>query len=596
LPLPRSLLAAFVALILLPAAMLVALGLRLLDQDRALEDRRRRELAESAANRAAATLQSQLASLHRLLIQPNAIAPAKTSLIRNGVGPLLYLPNPPALPEPPAEPFAASDRLEFQSNQPEKAIPLLAPLAASPNLAIRAGALLRLARLHRKASRLDPALAAWSQLTRIHTIAIAGEPAALLARRARCRAFEDTRRIPELRAEATQLLSELHSARWPLSRDAYLLASQQAAQWLARELPPPPAAEEAATALAALWPRRNTAEGALCHGRYTLLWQGDNALLASPAYLAAQWEQPLTIRLTCPPTAPPAGLTLPPALTSLPWTLTVPLTQHPLPEFSSRRTALFAAFAVLFLLICAAAWFTWRAIARELHAARLQSDFVAAVSHEFRTPLTSLRQFNEMLTDEAGLPADVRRRYYQAQSRATDRLHRLVETLLDFGRMEAGRRPYTLEPTDAAALTRAVAAEFAAEPAARDFDIQCLAPPHPLPIRADREALTRALWNLLDNAVKYSGDSRTVTIEASAHGPHTTIAVTDQGLGIPAHEQPRLFQKFVRGESIRARGIPGTGIGLAMVRHIAEAHGGAITLQSAEGQGSTFTLTIPSAQ
>ena len=574
--------------------MLVALGLRLLDQDRALEDRRRRELAESTANRAASTLQSQIAALHRLIMQPTATAPADTTLLRNGAGPLLYLPNPPALPEPPAEPFAEPDRLEFQSNQPEKALPLLAPLATSPNLALRAGALLRIARLHRKANRLDAALAAWSQLAAIHTIAIAGEPASLLAHRARCRAFEEAGRTAALQAEAAQLLSELHAARWQLTHDAFRLTSQQATQWLTRDVPAPPAAEAAATALAALWPRRNSTEGALCLNRYTLLWQGDNALLASPAYLAAHWEQPDTIRLTCPPNTPPAGLTLPPALTSLPWNLTVPLTQKPLPEFSSRRTALLAAFAVLFLLISAAAWFTWRAIARELHTARLQSDFVAAVSHEFRTPLTSLRQFNEMLTDEPNLPADVRLRYHRAQSRATDRLHRLVETLLDFGRMEAGRRPYNLEPADAAALTRAVAAEFAAEPAARGFDIQCLTPPHPLPIRADREALARALWNLLDNAVKYSGDNRAVTIEASAHGPHTTIAVTDHGLGIPAHEQPRLFQKFVRGESTRTNGIPGTGIGLAMVRHIAEAHDGAITLRSAEGQGSTFTLTLPS--
>src|SRR5262249_7451692 len=149
---------------------------------------------------------------------------------------------------------------------------------------------------------------------------------------------------------------------------------------------------------------------------------------------------------------------------------------------------------------------------------RLQSDFVASVSHEFRTPLTSLRQFGEMLTDEPDLPTETRLSYYKAQNRATDRLSRLVETLLDFGRMEAGRRPYQLEPSDVAARVRDLTAEFPSDPIAGGFEIECRTPDHWLLVDADREALSRAIWTLLHNAVKSSGDRRDVLIEAAANG------------------------------------------------------------------------------
>ena len=277
----------------------------------------------------------------------------------------------------------------------------------------------------------------------------------------------------------------------------------------------------------------------------------------------------------------------------MPWSIAAPFDTQPLPEFSARRAALLAALPALLILICAVAYFAWRAISRELGMARLQSDFVASVSHEFRTPLTSLRQFGEMLTDEPDLSAETRLNYYRAQNRATDRLSRLVETLLDFGRMEAGRRPYQLEPVDTAALVREVTAEFSGEPIARGFEIECRTPDHPLAVDADREALSRAIWNLLHNAVKYSGERRDVRIEATANGSGVTVRVVDHGYGIPRHEQAGLFQKFIRGESTRKRGIPGTGIGLAMVRHIAEAHGGRVEVQSAEGEGSVFSLTLP---
>lgn len=594
---PRGILAAFVALVVAPSLMLVTLGVRLLEQDRALEERRRRELVEAPLERAVSSIQQHLATIQRRLASGQSwpagdVAPDAV-LLRKGIGPILYLPFTPALPEASAEPFAEADRAEFQGGDIDRALEICERSATSPFAPTRAGALLRIARLHNKAGRPDDALRAWKQLAGIDSVAIGGEPAGLAARRARCRALERARRIFELRKEASLLLSELHSARWPLDHDSFLLAAQQGRQWLGRDAEPPYEMQQQASAFSYLWPRRRALKGSLCHSGYTLVWQGDNALLAGPRYKALRWESPLTVHLACAGEPVPQGLTLQPSATGLPWSITTALDSQPLPEFSTRRSAILAALPTLLILICAVAYFGWRAISRELGIARLQSDFVASVSHEFRTPLTSLRQFEEMLIEAPGLPAETRVSYYKAQSRATRRLSRLVETLLDFGRMEAGRRPYQLEPVDASALVRKLTEEFASEPIAHGFAIECRTPDHPLLVDADREALGRALWNLLHNAVKYSGDRRDVLIEAAANGSGVAVRVVDHGFGIPRDEQAQLFQKFVRGDSIRRRGIPGTGIGLAMVRHIAEAHGGRVEVESVEGEGSIFSLMLP---
>jgi signal transduction histidine kinase len=250
-----------------------------------------------------------------------------------------------------------------------------------------------------------------------------------------------------------------------------------------------------------------------------------------------------------------------------------------------------AGLAALALLVITGTYLIGRAMSRELAIARLQSDFVSAVSHEFRTPLTSLTQFTEMLVENDSLPAETRRRYYQAQARATGRLSRLVESLLDFSRMEAGARPYRLEPLDAAELARAVVEEFRLEGAAKNFTIECDAADGAM-VHADREALSQALWNLLDNAVKYSGPSCIVRVNVE-HGREVTLRVRDRGPGIPASERKQVFRKFARGSAARAGNVRGTGIGLAMVRHIVEAHGGRVTVDAEPGSGSTFTIVLP---
>jgi signal transduction histidine kinase len=249
----------------------------------------------------------------------------------------------------------------------------------------------------------------------------------------------------------------------------------------------------------------------------------------------------------------------------------------------------------LVVVVIAGGYVMVRAVSRELAVAQLQSDFVSAVSHEFRTPLTSLQQFTDLLSDDPEQPASKRRTYYQAQARAAERLRRLVESLLDFGRMEAGARPYRLERLAVAPLVARIVEDFTREGAPHAFVIEASISDEGRAFDVDPDAFTRALWNLLENAVKYSGSSRTVTVTLEPRNDTVVIGVRDRGLGIPRHEHHEIFKKFVRGAASREHGIKGTGIGLAMVRHIVDAHGGAVSVESAPGEGSTFTIALPAA-
>jgi signal transduction histidine kinase len=282
--------------------------------------------------------------------------------------------------------------------------------------------------------------------------------------------------------------------------------------------------------------------------------------------------------------------------TALPWTLRVS-SASPSDDFAQlagRRRLLLAGLALTAFLVLVSSYLITRAVARELAVARLQSDFVSAVSHEFRSPLTSMCHLTEMLADGDEPGAERRRQYYQVLAGETRRLHRLVEGLLNFGRMEAGAHEYRFETLDPAELVREVVAEFQAQVAANGRNVALQINGSGVRVKADREALSRALWNLLDNAVKYSPDGSTVWVEVGSEAGAVTIRVRDQGVGIPAAERKRIFRKFVRGGSTKTSGVKGTGIGLTMALHIVRAHGGHLRVESEPGRGSTFTILLPS--
>jgi signal transduction histidine kinase len=206
-----------------------------------------------------------------------------------------------------------------------------------------------------------------------------------------------------------------------------------------------------------------------------------------------------------------------------------------------------------------------------------------------------MRQFTEMLVEDVALPEEKRREFYGAQERATSRLSRLVESLLDFGRMEAGARPYRLERLDVGGLVKSTVEDFRREANTDSLVMECTVPEGGPIVKAEREALAQALWNLLDNAVKYSGESAVIHVEVEA-GNQVVIRVQDQGIGISPSEKKRILRKFVRGSSAKVCGVKGTGIGLAMVKHIVDAHAGKLLVASEPGKGSTFTILLPAGE
>ncbi len=237
----------------------------------------------------------------------------------------------------------------------------------------------------------------------------------------------------------------------------------------------------------------------------------------------------------------------------------------------------------------------WVFVRREANLSKLQSDFVSKVSHELRTPLTSIRMFTETLQLRRGDP-EVENRCVEALGKESLRLQTLIDRLLEWGRMESGRRSFVKRETDAGKVVEAAIHAFEPVREQREVSLEVDVAPNLPVIMADHDALVDAVVNLLSNAYKYGGDPRRITVSASAQDGRVRISVKDNGGGIPHTEHKRIFQKFYRVDDRLARQTEGSGLGLAIVEHIMRAHGGRIELESAPGKGSTFTLIVSAQQ
>jgi two-component system, OmpR family, phosphate regulon sensor histidine kinase PhoR len=232
---------------------------------------------------------------------------------------------------------------------------------------------------------------------------------------------------------------------------------------------------------------------------------------------------------------------------------------------------------------------------REAQVARLQTDFVNKVSHDLRTPLTSIRMFVETL--QLGRIQDPARQSEALEIIAdeTGRLSALINRLLDWARMESGRRSYELRRQPVAPIVDAALVAFGPQLLLQPAEVTRNLPDDLPPVWADREAVTEALLNLLNNAHKYTGDEKKIEVSALQEGELVVIEVKDNGPGIPQREQKRVFDKFYRGSDPLQRSIEGTGLGLAMVKHIVAGHGGRVSVESELGHGARFRIALQAA-
>jgi two-component system phosphate regulon sensor histidine kinase PhoR len=233
----------------------------------------------------------------------------------------------------------------------------------------------------------------------------------------------------------------------------------------------------------------------------------------------------------------------------------------------------------------------WVFVRREANLSRLQSDFVSKVSHELRTPLTSIRLFAETLALRRG-DVEAEDKCIEGLAREGTRLQELIDRLLDWGRMESGRREFVMKDTDLRSIIETAVEAFEPVRERRAVDLSVELPSESITVHADRGAVSDALFNLLTNAHKYGGDPAKIDVFVEQRGREVRVTVKDNGAGIPKVEHKRIFQKFYRVDDRLSRVREGSGLGLAIVKHVMRAHGGRVELESEQGRGSAFTLVL----
>ncbi|MBI4909430.1 MAG: hypothetical protein HY820_37775 [Acidobacteria bacterium] len=259
----------------------------------------------------------------------------------------------------------------------------------------------------------------------------------------------------------------------------------------------------------------------------------------------------------------------------------------------SSRIFFLSGLLLAILVTLFTAYLLHRDVLRETRLAALRAQFVSSVSHELRTPIASIRAFAELLDMGRVRDEKDRAEFVKNILGESERLSRLVDGVLEFSRMEQGKRVYRLKPISLEEVLQSAAQALAYPLAQGKFELKIAAEPNLPPVSADREALEQAVVNLLGNAIKYSGDGRLIELTLHRDGKQAVILVRDHGIGIPFDEQPRIFERFYRAPDPSGRQIPGTGLGLALVDHIVKAHGGSVAVESQPGQGSTFSILLP---
>lgn len=227
---------------------------------------------------------------------------------------------------------------------------------------------------------------------------------------------------------------------------------------------------------------------------------------------------------------------------------------------------------------------------------QMRTEFVSNVTHELRTPLTSVRGFAETLLEGALDDPQTARHFVGIIKRESEHLGRLIEDILDLSRIESGKWKMRCEPILLPALIHDTVGRLQQRAEAAGVTLQIAVPEHLRPIPGDRDRLAQVFINLVDNAIKYTPPNGTITVSAEDAGAALRIKVADTGAGMPRSDLSRIFERFYRVDKARSRQTGGTGLGLSIVKHIIDAHGGTIGVESEVGQGTTFTLMLPGSE
>lgn len=236
---------------------------------------------------------------------------------------------------------------------------------------------------------------------------------------------------------------------------------------------------------------------------------------------------------------------------------------------------------------------TIRATDREARLAQAKSNFVSNVSHELKTPLSLLSLFSEILELGRVNSEEKKTEYYRIIRHESLRLNKMIDNILDFSKIEAGRKTYIFAAGDMAEVIEQVLSSYRYQITNSGFEVQTNIQPDLPFVSMDRDAMAQAISNLLDNAIKYSGPVKQLSITTETRGSDLSIEIADRGIGIPRAEHVKVFEKFYRVSNGLVHDVKGSGLGLSLVKHIVEAHNGTISVESDVGKGSRFTILLP---
>jgi two-component system phosphate regulon sensor histidine kinase PhoR len=274
----------------------------------------------------------------------------------------------------------------------------------------------------------------------------------------------------------------------------------------------------------------------------------------------------------------------------------VPGGRDPVAAASMRnRTFYGVLLGVLYLVLALGVVLISRTLYREARLSRLKTDFVSLVSHELRTPLTSIRMFIETLSMGRVRDGAQTQEILGMLAKETERLSEMIDHVLDWARIEGGRKIYRREVMPVQQILDASLAAFRAQRLDVPVELSCEAAQDLPGVAVDRDALAGALLNLVQNAFKYGGDPKKVAVRARNELRGVAIDVEDNGSGIPPRERRRIFERFYRVDNLLTRKSEGSGLGLSIAKRIVEAHGGRISVKSEVGKGSCFTIHLPKA-